>query len=212
MKAGTRERREARPRIRMLPQMRREMILEGAVAYFADHGFEVQIRQFAREIGISPALVFKYFDNKDALIEAVYQAVFEARWKAEWLEIIGDRSRPLAERLVRFYDSYLATVDDRNWIRIAMRASLDGSDLTRRYLSDHVDRIMALTADEIDEWFGPAPAAEAGGSTERAWHLHSTVIYFLIRKHIHQVPVMEDRELFVRSLVGQFLGRKARSD
>lgn len=196
-----------RSRTRMPPQMRREMILEAAVVYFADHGFEVQIRQLAREIGISPALVFKYFDSKDALIEAVYEAVFEARWKDAWDRAIKDRTRPLPERLSEFYHSYLATVDDRNWIRIAMRASLDGNDMTRRYLGDHVSMILALIADEIDHWFGAdARQPDHHRRIERVWHLHSTVIYYLIRKHIHQAPVMPDRDAFIDEVIDQFLG------
>lgn len=192
----------------MPPQMRREMILEAAVAHFADHGFEVQIRQLAREIGISPALVFKYFDGKEALIEAVYDAVFEARWDEAWARAITDRSRPLPERLLEFYLSYLAVVDDRNWIRIAMRASLDGNGMTRRYLGDHVSKILGLIADEIDHWQGSK--AELLGHdrrVERVWHLHSTVIYYLIRKHIHQTPVMSDREAFVEEVIALFLER-----
>lgn len=200
----------AKPRRRMDPETRREMILEAAVGYFADHGFEVQVRNLARDIGISPALVFKYFEGKDALIEAVYGAVFESRWKEEWERLISDRSVPFRERLVRFYDEYLQTVDDRNWIRIAMRASLDGSDLTRRYLADHVSHILTLIADEFDiqERVGEDGLFSGGNRTERIWHLHSTIIYYLIRKHIHQSPVMQDRTAFVRETVFAFLGPK----
>lgn len=206
MKPATKPRQQGRSRTRMSPQMRREMILEAAVAHFADHGFEVQIRQLAREIGISPALVFKYFEGKDALIDAVYDTVFEARWDEAWGRAIKDRSRPLAERLSQFYLSYLAVVDDRNWIRIAMRASLDGNGMTRRYLGDHVSMILGLIADEIDHWRGPdAEPPDHARRMEHVWHLHSTVIYYLIRKHIHQAPVMRDREAFVEEVVTLFL-------
>jgi len=197
-----------RPRRRMAPEMRREMILEAAVGYFADHGFEVQIRQLARDIGISPALVFKYFDGKDALIEAVYGAVFESRWQEEWARTLKNRPVPLPERLIHFYRSYMDTVDDRNWIRIAMRASLDGSDMTRRYLAGHVSQILVLIADEIEAWFsktGSEPVVSPEARIESVWHLHSTVIYYLIRKHIHQVPVMEDRNEFIAMTIRQFL-------
>lgn len=195
----------------MSPETRREMILEAAIGYFADHGFEVQIRQLASKIGISPALIFKYFDTKDALIDAVYEAVFESRWQEDWNRTLTDRSIPLSERLVEFYRSYMATVDDRNWIRIAMRASLDNSVMTRRYLADHVSKILVVIADEI-EAARPGPPFPTQLSTpapelriEYVWHLHSTVIYYLIRKHIHQAPVLEDQDELIRLIVGQFL-------
>ena len=194
----------------MSPETRREMILEAAIGYFADHGFEVQIRQLASKIGISPALIFKYFDTKDALIDAVYEAVFESRWQEDWGRTLTNRAIPLSERLIQFYRSYMATVDDRNWIRIAMRASLDNSVMTRRYLADHVSKILVVIADEIE-------AARPGSSVavpampepelriEYVWHLHSTVIYYLIRKHIHQAPVLQDQDELIRLIVDQFL-------
>ena len=199
-----------RRRRRLPPEMRREMILEAAIGYFADHGFEVQIRQLASKIGISPALIFKYFDNKDALIDAVYEAVFESRWQEEWVRTLTDRSIPLPERLAAFYRAYMATVDDRNWIRIAMRASLDNSVMTRRYIADHVSRILELIADEIEVALpgaaaGQRAAASAELRIEHVWHLHSTIIYYLIRKHIHQVPVLEDTDALIALVVDQFL-------
>lgn len=197
-------------RKRMLPEVRREMILQAAIGYFADYGFEVQIRQLAKKIGISPALVFKYFDGKDALIDAVYEAVFKSRWREEWVAVLTDRRVLLPERLIRFYRSYMMTVDDRNWIRIAMRASLDGNDMTRRYLDSHVSRILVLIADEVEAWFTKdalGRTIEEQAKVERVWHLHSTVIYYLIRKHIYHVPVMQDRDEFIEITIRQFLIR-----
>jgi AcrR family transcriptional regulator len=200
----------SRRRRRMSPEMRREMILEAAIGYFADHGFEVQIRQLASKIGISPALIFKYFETKDALIDAVYEAVFESRWQEDWVGTLTDRSIPLPERLIRFYRSYMATVDDRNWIRIAMRASLDNSVMTRRYLADHVSKILVVIADEIEaappgSAFAPRSMPSPELRIEYVWHLHSTVIYYLIRKHIHQAPVLHDQDELITLIVDQFL-------
>ena len=194
----------------MSPEIGREMILEAAISYFADHGFEVQIRQFAGKIGISPALVFKYFETKDALVDAVYEAVFESRWQEDWVGTLTDRSVPLPERLSQFYHSYMATVDDRNWIRIAMRASLDNSVMTRRYLADHVSKILVVIADEIEAAFPESTLSRHSTSTpelriEYVWHLHSTAIYYLIRKHIHQAPVLQDRDELIALIVDQVL-------
>jgi hypothetical protein len=40
---------------------------------------------------------------------------------------------------------------------------------------------------------------------EYVWHLHSTVIYYLIRKHIHQAPVLHDQDELITLIVDQFL-------
>lgn len=123
--------------------------------------------------------------------------------------MIADRTRPLPDRLEAFYISYLDKVDDRNWIRIAMRASLDGNGLTRRYLSDHVARLLAVMADEIDHWTGRQAKMDEATRLGGVWNLHSTIVYFLIRKHIHQTAVMDDRQLYVRSVVRSFIPVRA---
>jgi hypothetical protein len=40
---------------------------------------------------------------------------------------------------------------------------------------------------------------------EIAWHLHSTFIYYLIRKYVYGVPVADDRDGFVAAVVRQFM-------
>ena len=45
------------------------MIVEGAIHYFAEHGFDGETRALARSIGVSQALIFHYFPTKEALID-----------------------------------------------------------------------------------------------------------------------------------------------
>ena len=198
-------------RARLAPVEREQMILEAAVSYFADHGFHAQIRELANSIGVSSGLIFRYFGSKDALIERVYQEVFVSRWRPGWTDLLGDANRSIRDRLVAFYRSYLTVVDDRNWICIAMRASLEGNDITRRYIHQHVNGLLQRIALLLR---GPnargAPAAPSHAELEIVWHLHSSIIYYAIRKHIHKVPVSADRDAFVALIVDEFL-RETRS-
>jgi len=203
-------------RQRLSPEVRREMILNAAVEYFSDHGFEVQIRQLAQAIGISPALVFNYFETKDELIECVYNAVFQSRWNDSWKTLVTDRTRSLESRLIDFYRSYLATTDDRRWIRIAMRASLDGNDLTRRYLARNVNSLLETIALEIRAELGESRIGKPSPEEmERVWQLHSVSIYYLVRKHIHGTQVLEERdrvaEMMVRNFFTDLRGKPAAS-
>jgi hypothetical protein len=66
----------ARTRVRMDPDNRERMILEGAVRFFAKRGFAAHTRELAEELGVSQSLVFHYFGSKEALIERVYQRNF----------------------------------------------------------------------------------------------------------------------------------------
>jgi AcrR family transcriptional regulator len=192
-------------RKRLSPEVRREMILNAAVEYFSDHGFEVQIRQLAQAIGISPALVFRYFETKDELIDCVYNAVFQSRWDDNWKKLVTDPSQALEARLIAFYRSYLATTDDRRWIRIAMRASLDGNDLTRRYLARNVNALLETIALQIRAELGESRIGKPSpDEMERVWQLHSASIYYLVRKHIHGTQVLEDRDAIAEMMVRNF--------
>ncbi len=83
----------------------REIAL-AAMAFFAEVGFDGDTRELARRLGVTQSLIFRYFPNKAALIERVYQEVYVGRWNPYWESIIADRSVPLRDRLVRLYKDY----------------------------------------------------------------------------------------------------------
>ena len=192
-------------RSRMDPQLRTQMILDAAADYFAEHGFEAQIKDLAKQIGVSEPLIFRYFGTKQNLVEEVYQRVFLERWSRGWEAGLRDRSRPLQGRLEAFYLSYLEAVDDPRWIRVSVYAGLAGHDIIKRYVQTHVNHLLAIITRELGaELQLPERTAEPG-DLELAWHLHSTFIYFLVRKHIHRMPVTEDRAALVSRVVENFL-------
>ena len=60
------------PGIRMTGDKRREQILETAVNLFSQRGFKgTTTKEIARAAGVSEAMVFRHFENKDALYEAI---------------------------------------------------------------------------------------------------------------------------------------------
>ena len=61
-------------RTRMAGGDRREQILRGAMELFAEKGFRgATTREIAQHLGISEALMFKYFPSKEALYRAIIQ-------------------------------------------------------------------------------------------------------------------------------------------
>src|SRR5450759_1628100 len=57
---------------RMTAQARRESIIEAVTAAFADKGFYgTTTRELAKAAGVSEALLFKHFPNKEALYNAI---------------------------------------------------------------------------------------------------------------------------------------------
>ena len=178
------------------------MILKAAVEFFAERGFAAQTRDLAEQIGVSQPLLYRYFGNKETLVRLVYEQTVLSRWAPEWEILLQDRALPLRERMTRFYSAYLDAIDDPVWIRIVMHSSLDGLDLTKRYISKHVDQVMMILSEELRPVLG---AEEADPYQEIIWHLQSTFIYYLIRKHIHQTPVEHDTHKLVTKIVDTFL-------
>ncbi|WP_372921600.1 TetR/AcrR family transcriptional regulator [Roseovarius sp.] len=192
----------------MAPEEREEMILKGAIHFFSKHGFGAQIRELSRELNVSQALIFRYFGSKNELIERVYERSFISRWSDEWTSILCDRNKPLRDRLVQFYIGYLDNIDHFEWIRIAMFSGLAGNQLTKRYIETQVERLLDIIAVETHQ------AARENGNTalltrdeahEQVWTLHSTFIYFLIRKHVFKTRVLSDQSRFTEIAVDTYL-------
>jgi AcrR family transcriptional regulator len=177
------------------------MILDAAIQFFAEKGFAAQTRELAERLGISEPLIYRYFPTKDALIQQVFQEVIESRWDADWARLLLDRRIPLRQRLVDFYQRYLDAIDDGIWIRIVMYASLDGLDMTRQYITGHVDDVMGIIAAELRASMGLDQEVDP----ELIWHLQSTFVYYLVRKHIHSTPVAEDHSAVVAMAVNAFV-------
>lgn len=199
-------RRSRKPRVRMSPEDRERMILRGAMRFFAERGFAADTRDLARGLGVSQSLIYKYFNNKRELLERVYEETFVTRWKDDWEPLLRDRTLPLEERLRRFYQDYVSVVDDEIWIRIALRSSLAGHRLTRRYITSYIDRLLQAIARELRHEQGLRTAGPLSAlELELVWHLHSTLIYYLIRKEVHGASVCRNSAAVVDTIVTNFL-------
>lgn len=193
-------------RTRLDPNARAAMILDEAVTYFAEHGFNAQVRDLSKRLNVSSGLIYRYFGTKKDLIEKVYERVYVARWSDSWAELLSDRSQPLRMRLITFYRSYLAAVDEFEWIRVSLFFGLTGYDFTHRYVMTRVEKLLKIIMIELQQ-IEPRSALPSRPEElhEIVWHLHSTFIYYLIRKYVFEVPAIEDRNTFVDTIVGHFL-------
>jgi AcrR family transcriptional regulator len=212
---GKAEAKPARPGVRTRQRLpaaeREEMIITAAMDFIAEKGFNADTGELARRAGVSHGLVFRYFGNKETLIERVYERNFLARWHEGWEELLADRSVALRDRLKHFYGSYFRAIDEYSWIRISMFSGLNGHDLTRRYIEKLVDRVLSVIARETRfEWDGSDVSPPTDEDMEIAWHLHSTFIYTLIRRYIFEVRTLADTDRQVEIIVDRFLDGVAR--
>lgn len=127
---------------RQPPDARKDEILGVAAAYFAEVGFDGSTRDIARRAGITQPLLYRYFPNKDSLIEAVYQKFYLHNWDQDWDPILIDRSRTVKDRFSEFYTAYTRTIFDPVWLRLSAFAALRDPRLSLSY--NHVVQEMIL--------------------------------------------------------------------
>jgi len=203
--AATEEPRKIARRRRLSPEDRERMIVEGAIRYFAEHGFDGETRALANSVGVSQALIFHYFPTKEALIDRVYEEVFLSRWKDRWVEILGDRSRSLRHRLKEFYRDYYATSDRPEWIRITLYSALRDIDINARYHARVRERLILRIALELRVELGLNEGPISEEEEQMVYCLHSSVIYQLIRKHIYRMSSPDDLTPVVDANVDLFM-------
>jgi AcrR family transcriptional regulator len=196
------------PRRRLTAQARERAIVEEAVRFFAEVGFDGDTRELARRVGVTQSLIFKYFPSKAALIEKVYQEVYVGRWNPYWEVIIADRRVPLQERLTRLYCDYAKTALTWDWVRLFMFSGLRGEAINQRYLQFLRSRVLEPVATEIRAELGlptPAEVPLTVAEIELVWAINARIFYFGQRLWIFNVPLEADLDELIRLTISHFL-------
>ena len=129
---------------RRLPRNQREaMIIAEAIRFFAEVGFEGQTRALAQRLGVTQPLLYRYFPDKDSLIDRVYQEVFLKGWNTEWTTALSDRAIPLVDRLIEFYRVYTHANFSYERVRLFMFAGLKDESIANRYMA-HVHHSLFI--------------------------------------------------------------------
>jgi len=199
--------REEAPRRRMTPGNRRNLILEQAAEFFASHGPAASTRALAKALGITQALLYRYFPSKEALVRAVYNERFSARWDPAWVERLHDRSHPLQERLVEFFTVYIDRLSAPDY-RLWMRAALEGWSFARFYHQDLVEHVLVPIIAELRleaglDGFEAQPVMY--GELEIAFNLHGALTFMRIRRDVYGAPVHPDIKAAIALHVAIFL-------
>lgn len=200
-------------RQRLAPDARQQQILEGAIAYFAEFGFDGGTRALAQHLGISQSLLFRYFPTKASLVDRVYEVVFLQRWNARWQGQLTDRSRPLAERLKAFYKDYNRSIDRYEVIRISLFSALRKESISQRYVGRLREQLIAPIVAECRAHLGlpttvgpPSPLEE-----QLVLSLHATIIYGIMRRHVFDAAPPLDEDFLIDLYVDSFVAHAAES-
>jgi AcrR family transcriptional regulator len=129
---------------------RREQILQGAMRIFAQKGFRgTTTREIARRLGISEALMFKYFPSKEAL----YRAIIQKRMDGSE-EMFFPKEATQAKddwQVFRSIASYLIrkNSEDPTFMRLILYSALERHDLSKIFFENHATERTKLLSEYI---------------------------------------------------------------
>src|SRR3954471_8532999 len=199
-------RRAGAKRRRLSPDERRREFVAKATEFFSEEGFGGGTRALARRLGVTQPLLYRYFPSKDDLIREVYRIVYLEPLDTGWEELLGDRSRPIRERLQEFYHAYTDVIFTRKWLRIYFYSGLKGLDINRRYVAMVQDKILTRIIMECRHEAGLPPQEKpTPAELEMAWVFHSGIFYYGVRKYIYESPVLEDKAQMIGDALDVFL-------
>jgi AcrR family transcriptional regulator len=195
-----------KPRRRLSTEAREKQIVEGAVQFFSEHGLQAQMRDLAKEIGITHPLLYHYFPTKQALIERVYEEVYLGRWKRQWEQWVSEPDVPLERRLTRFYIDYARTILTRDWVRILLLSGMKDSYIPKKYLALLRRRLFPLIIRETRDHLGrPSSGKPADSELEHLWGLHGGIFYIGIRVFVYGQAFPPDLDRIVADRVHAFI-------
>jgi len=193
-------------RVRMAAKDRERQILDGAIAYFAEMGFDGGLRDLAKRLGITHQNLFRYFPTKEALIERVYEEVYLNRWQQHWELLLRRPDASLEERLNAFYNAYLPAIFQYDWVRIFFFAGMRDVGITQRYLNLIQAKVVEPIALEIRLLAGVSSAEKlTNEELEIVWGLHGELVYLGIRKWIYGMETPQDLKPVVAAIIAVFL-------
>lgn len=194
-------------RTRLSPEERSDLIVRGAIRFFAERGFGGQTRELAQQLGITQGLLYRYFPTKDLLIERIYEELFVKRIRPEWEIGLTNRAEPLLQRLIHFYLDYATMLHDHEWGRIYLYSGLGGATIAKRFVQQTKQGLFKRVIAEVRHEFklpdlDAVPMTEP--ETELMWSLHGSIFYIGIRVSVYGVPPPSDIPATVTQLVEQF--------
>ncbi len=198
-------------RKRMSVAEREIFIVNGAIRFFSEHGFDAQMRDLAKAIGVTHTLVYHYFPTKQALVDRAYKVVFEGRWKPEWEALLDDRKLAPKDKFLLFYVDYARTVLTREFVRILVFSGLTDRSITDRFFTLLGEKLFYRLIRETRRHRGCRSRARiTSREHELLMGLHGGVFYGGMRAFVYGQALPDesaflDNESFIKDRVRGYL-------
>jgi AcrR family transcriptional regulator len=190
---------------------REEQIVAGAVRFFSERGLDGQLRDLARDIGITHALLYHYFPTKQALIDRVYHEIFEGRWNPDWERMLDDPKLSPENKLVSFYCAYGRAIFVREWVRIFIHSGLSDRSIPDRFFALLRVKLFPRVIRETRRHCGISSRAKPSArEQELMMGLHGGIFYNGMRRWVYEQAVhsemaTEQDDIFIRDRVRAYL-------
>ena len=177
-------------RKRLATADRERQIVNGAIRFFADRGLDGQLRDLAKDIGVTHALLYHYFPTKQALIDRVYLELFEGLWKPEWERTLDDPKLDPITKFTRFYADYSRAVFAREFVRILVFSGLSDHYIPDRFFELLRKRLFPRLIRETRRHCGVASRAKPSSrELELLMGLHGGIFYIGLRRSVYEQAV-----------------------
>jgi AcrR family transcriptional regulator len=194
---------------RNLPaQERKQALLDAALDLFSEKGMGITVQELADRVNVTQPLVHRYFPAKTDLLAAIFDTLQNAHWDAGWTETLTDPTRPLEDRIVAFYGSYLPHIFHDHWYRGFLFAALEDPVFAQFYLARINDALLLPIISGVRAHFGFPGVAEVpffDREVELVWGMHSTLVYVGIRRYVYHTQAAVDLEATVRDQMRAYL-------
>jgi len=118
---------------RLSAEERRASIIKVAKRLFAHNGFHgVSIDEIVKEVGVSPAILYRHFESKDELYEAVLQE-FSATRESYVEAVVADDNG--FEQVLRGMTSVFVSsiMNHPDMLKMEMHSQLEGSEASQEF-------------------------------------------------------------------------------
>ncbi|MBT9459924.1 MAG: TetR/AcrR family transcriptional regulator [Burkholderiaceae bacterium] len=177
-------------RKRLSTAEREQQIVQGAIRFFSDRGLDGQLRDLAKNIGVTHALLYHYFPTKQALIDRVYVELFEGLWKLEWEQILDDPALDAHTKFTRFYCDYAKAIFQRDFVRILVFSGLSDRYIPDRFFVLLRERLFPRLIRETRRHCGVVSRAKPSArELELLMGLHGGIFYIGLRRWVYEQAV-----------------------
>jgi AcrR family transcriptional regulator len=178
------------PRKRLSTAERERQIVAGAIRFFSERGLDGQLRDLAKDIGTTHALLYHYFPTKQALIDRVYTELFEGLWKPQWEQILDDPKRDVTAKFNLFYTDYARAILNRDFVRILVFSGLSDHYIPDRFFVLLRERLFPRLIRETRRHCGVSSRAKPSArELELLMGLHGGIFYIGLRRWVYEQSV-----------------------